>query len=68
MDEVFVTPHTAWLSVEADLDRQRIPIEEIARVWSGGQPKGVVNLAMLEKAGRLPKHHAVMSAHTHKNN
>jgi D-3-phosphoglycerate dehydrogenase len=55
MDEVFVTPHTAYLSVEADLDRQQIPVEEIARVWKGERPKGVVNLGIIEKLGRVPE-------------
>jgi len=50
MNEVLVTPHTAYLSVEAELDRQRIPIEEISRVWNGEKPRGVVNLNMLAKA------------------
>lgn len=55
MDEVFVTPHVAYLSIEADLDRQRIPVEEIARVWKGERPMGVVNLNRLERLGRLPE-------------
>jgi len=52
MNEVLVTPHTAFLSVEAELDRQRTPIEEIARAWNGEKPRGVVNLNMLETAAQ----------------
>jgi len=52
MNEVLVTPHTAYLSVEAELDRQKIPIEEIARAWNGEKPRGVVNLNMLTKAAQ----------------
>jgi D-3-phosphoglycerate dehydrogenase len=55
MDEVFVTPHTAYVSVEADYDRQQIPVEEIDRAWKGEKPKGAVNLVMLEKLGRGPE-------------
>jgi len=49
MDEVYVTPHQAYLSAESDYDRQRIPIEEIARTWKGEQPRGAVNLDNLRK-------------------
>jgi D-3-phosphoglycerate dehydrogenase len=49
MEQVFATPHTAFNSIEADMDRQRIPIEEITRVLNGELPKGIVNMAMLEK-------------------
>jgi hypothetical protein len=31
------------------MDRQRIPIEEITRVLNDELPKGIVNMAMLEK-------------------
>jgi len=49
MEQVFATPHTAFNSIEADMDRQRIPIEEITRVLNDELPKGIVNMAMLEK-------------------
>jgi len=52
MDEVYVTPHQAYLSAESDYDRQRIPIEEIARAWRGEQPRGAVNLDNLRKTAR----------------
>lgn len=43
MDQVVLTPHTAFLSVEAQQDRQRMAVEEIARVLRNEPPRSAVN-------------------------
>ena len=51
MEQVFATPHAAFNSVEADMDRQRIPIEQISRVLNHKPPHSIVNLTLLNKTG-----------------
>jgi D-3-phosphoglycerate dehydrogenase len=60
MEQVFATPHTAFNSVEADMDRQRIPIEQIARVLNHKPPNSIVNLTLLKQMGLCSTIHSHM--------
>ena len=46
MDSVIVTPHTAFLSVESQRDRQKMAVDEVKRVLENQQPRSAVNLHM----------------------
>lgn len=42
-DNVVLTPHVAWASAEADLERRRTAAEDVRRVLDGGTPENPVN-------------------------
>jgi len=46
-DNVFITPHIAWMSLGARDDMQRKGVEEVVRVLKGERPKNVVNSEVL---------------------
>lgn len=48
-DNVIITPHTAWYSVEAQAVLQSTPAEEVVRVLKGEVPLNVVNKDILKK-------------------
>ncbi|MCI8608580.1 MAG: C-terminal binding protein [Firmicutes bacterium] len=48
-DNVIVTPHTAWYSVESQAILQSTPAEEVVRVLKGEVPLNVVNKDILKK-------------------
>ena len=48
-DNVIITPHTAWYSVEAQAVLQSTPAEEVVRVLNGEVPLNVVNKDILKK-------------------
>ncbi|MGN0715238.1 MAG: C-terminal binding protein [Anaerovoracaceae bacterium] len=48
-DNVIITPHTAWYSVEAQAILQTTPAEEVVRVLKGEIPQNVVNKEVLKK-------------------
>ncbi|MBK5253950.1 MAG: C-terminal binding protein [Peptostreptococcaceae bacterium] len=47
MENVIITPHTAWYSEESQRILQSTPAEEVVRVLSGGKPINLVNKEML---------------------
>ena len=47
-DNVIITPHTAWYSVEAQAILQITPAEEVVRVLKGETPQNAVNLALMK--------------------
>ena len=49
-DNVIITPHTAWLSVEAQKVLQSTPAENVVRVLKGEVPNDVVNKEVIGKA------------------
>jgi len=54
LENVVVTPHAAFLSVESLIRVQREAAEEVARVLTGDRPLYGVNLAVLESAKQNP--------------
>lgn len=48
-DNVIITPHTAWYSVESQAVLQTTPAEEVVRVLKGEIPRNVVNQEILKK-------------------
>jgi D-3-phosphoglycerate dehydrogenase len=42
-DDVVLTPHVAWASAEADLERRRTAAEDVRRVLDGQAPENPVN-------------------------
>jgi D-3-phosphoglycerate dehydrogenase len=49
MDTVVATPHTAFLSVESQWDRQTMAVQEVRRILRNERPRSSVNLDMLER-------------------
>lgn len=47
-DNVIITPHTAWYSVEAQATLQITPAEEVVRVLHGEKPHNAVNLDLMK--------------------
>jgi D-3-phosphoglycerate dehydrogenase len=50
MDTVIVTPHTGFLSVESEHDRQTMAVDEVKRILKNEKPRSAVNLHMFPKA------------------
>jgi len=48
-DNVIITPHTAWYSVEAQAVLQSTPAEDVVRVLKGELPLNIVNKDILKK-------------------
>lgn len=46
-DNVFITPHIAWMSLGARDDMQRKGVEEVVRVLKGERPRNIVNSEVL---------------------
>jgi len=44
MENVIVTPHTAFLSVESQRDRQKMAVDEVKRILLSQQPNSAVNI------------------------
>jgi D-3-phosphoglycerate dehydrogenase len=51
MDNVMVTPHTAFYSDEAFVESRRRVGQEIAAILSGKRPRNCVNKEVLERTG-----------------
>ena len=49
MDNVVTTPHTGFLSVESQRDRQSMAVDEVRRILKNERPRSVVNLNILTK-------------------
>ena len=49
MDNVVTTPHTGFLSVESQRDRQSMAVEEVKRIFENHRPRSVVNMSALTK-------------------
>jgi D-3-phosphoglycerate dehydrogenase len=49
MDNVVTTPHTGFLSVESQRDRQSMAVDDVRRILKNEQPRSVVNLNILTK-------------------
>jgi D-3-phosphoglycerate dehydrogenase len=49
MDNVIVTPHTAFLSVESQHDRQTMAVDEVKRILTNQQPRSAVNLQHFQR-------------------
>jgi D-3-phosphoglycerate dehydrogenase len=49
MDNVIVTPHTAFLSVESQLDRQTMSVEEVKRILLNERPRSALNLHLFPR-------------------
>ena len=49
MDNVVTTPHTAFLSVESQRDRQSMAVDEVRRILENERPRSVVNLSTFTK-------------------
>lgn len=49
MDTVIVTPHTGFLSVESQLDRQSMAVDEVARVLRNERPRSALNLDLIQR-------------------
>jgi D-3-phosphoglycerate dehydrogenase len=52
LDNVVVTPHTAFYSEESMADLARIAAENVASVLAGEQPASIVNVAALAQSAR----------------
>ena len=48
MDNVILTPHSAWYSDESEVELQIIAAEEVARALRGEIPKGLLNPEALQ--------------------
>ena len=48
-DNVIITPHTAWYSVESQAVLQSTPAEDVVRVLKGELPLNIVNKDILKK-------------------
>ena len=44
MDNVVTTPHTGFLSVESQRDRQSMAVDEVKRILENNRPRSVLNL------------------------
>jgi D-3-phosphoglycerate dehydrogenase len=49
MDNVVTTPHTGFLSVESQRDRQSMAVEEVKRILENQRPRSVVNSDVFAK-------------------
>ena len=49
MDNVVTTPHTGFLSVESQRDRQSMAVDEVRRILQNEHPRSAVNLNLLTK-------------------
>jgi D-3-phosphoglycerate dehydrogenase len=54
LDNVFVTPHSAWYNEDSKFDLQTGAAENVARILAGGEPVNAVNLKLVQeyKAGK----------------
>jgi len=54
LDNVFVTPHSAWYNEDSRFDLQTGAAENVARILAGGEPVNAVNLKLIQeyKAGK----------------
>jgi len=50
MDAVVVTPHTGFLSVESQLDRQTMAVDEVERILRNERLRSVLNLDQLSRS------------------
>jgi D-3-phosphoglycerate dehydrogenase len=51
MDNVVVTPHTAFYSDEAFVESRRRVGQEVAAILSGRRPRNCVNREVLDRTG-----------------
>ncbi len=51
-DNVILTPHSAWYSIDALKNLQRLAAEEVKRVLKGEYPKSLINSEVKNKIGR----------------
>jgi len=49
IDTVVVTPHTGFLSVESQRDRQTMAVDEVERILRDERPRSALNLNLLSK-------------------
>jgi D-3-phosphoglycerate dehydrogenase len=49
MDTVLVTPHTGFLSVESQGDRQSMAVDEVMRVLRNERPRSALNLNLISR-------------------
>ncbi|MPM85832.1 Glyoxylate/hydroxypyruvate reductase B [bioreactor metagenome] len=49
LDNVFVTPHSAWYNEDSRFDLQAGAAENVARILSGGEPVNAVNLKLIQE-------------------
>ncbi len=49
MENVVTTPHTGFLSVESQRDRQSMALDEVRRILENERPRSVVNLTTMTK-------------------
>jgi len=54
MDNVIVTPHTGFLSVESQHDRQAMSVDEVKRILMNERPRSAVNLHLFQTSS-FPK-------------
>jgi D-3-phosphoglycerate dehydrogenase len=50
MDNVVTTPHTGFLSVESQRDRQSMAVDEVKRILENDRPRSVLNLGTFTKS------------------
>lgn len=50
MDTVIATPHTGFLSVESQRDRQTMAVDEVRRILRNEHPRSALNLDLLQRA------------------
>jgi D-3-phosphoglycerate dehydrogenase len=50
MDNVIVTPHTGFLSVESQRDRQMMSVDEVKRILLNERPRSAVNLHLFPRS------------------
>ena len=53
LENVIITPHSAFYSEESLQSIQRMPAEEVVRVLKGGMPRSLVNKNLLVKYGKI---------------
>jgi D-3-phosphoglycerate dehydrogenase len=58
-DRVWITPHTAWYSLEAQKDVALRAAEDVHRVLTGQAPRSPVNLPVPRAAGEATKEKAI---------
>jgi len=49
MDTVIVTPHTGFLSVESQWDRESMAVDEIVRILRNQRPRSALNSSLLSR-------------------
>jgi D-3-phosphoglycerate dehydrogenase len=55
LDNVILTPHSAWYSEQSRMDMRRRAVGQVVSVLKGEMPYSLVNREVLEKTGKREK-------------